>query len=108
MRTSSVAIFASMVLAVGALIVGLRAAWYRWKASEIGTDPGWNSGMPGDARPPEPADLEGIGTMNGWLSATIESVRQSSDLNRKAALLTAVAVVLAGVSSVAGALAAFI
>lgn len=91
-----------MCFAIPALAVGLWAAWYWKKASEIGIDPGWNSGEPGDTRPCQPADLEGIGTMSDWQSATMEAVRQSSDLNRKAAILTAYAVVLAGLSSVAG------
>lgn len=96
---------ASIVLAVAALIVGLRAADYWLKASKIPIDPGWTSGMPGDTRPIQPADLEGIGTLSDWNFATMEAVRVSSDLNRKAAIWTAVAVVLAGVSSVVGAVA---
>jgi hypothetical protein len=97
-----------MALAIGALIVGLRAAWYWWKASVIAIDPGWNSGMPGDTRPPEPADLEGIGTTNGWLYSTVQTVTQGADLNKKAAKLTAYSVVLAGLSSVTGALTNFL
>jgi hypothetical protein len=108
MKPSTIAAVTSMCFAVPALIVGLRAAWYWQKASEIGIDPGWNSGEPGDTRPCQPADLEGIGTMDGWLSATMEAARQSSDLNRKAAILTAISVVLAGLSSFAGSVAGFL
>ena len=105
MKPSTIAATISMGLALPALIVGLKAARYWHKASEIGIDPGWNSNLLGDTRPCQPADLEGSGTMNGWLSATMETVTVSSNLNRKAAILTAYAVVLAGLSSVAGALA---
>ena len=105
MKSSTIAAVTSMCFALPALIVGLCAARYWRQASEIGIDPGWNSGMPGDTRPVQPADLEGIGTIADWQSATMEAVRQSSDLNRKAAIFTAYAVVLAGLSSVAGALA---
>lgn len=108
MKAATIAAGISMVFAAPALIVGLRAAWYWKKASEIGIDPGWNSGEPGDTRPCQPADIEGIGPLAGWQSATMEAVRQSSDLNRKAAILTAYAVVLAGLSSVAGALSALL
>lgn len=93
----------SIALAIGALILGLCAARYWWKASKIEIDPGWNSGLPGDTRSAEPADLEGIGTLNGWLNATMQSVKLSSELNKAAAKLTAYAVVFAGVSSVVGA-----
>lgn len=98
----------SMALAIAALIVGLRAAWYWWKAGKIEIDPGWNSGMPGDTRPPQPADLEGIGTIDGWVNATMQTVTQGSALNKKAAKLTAYSVVLAGLSSVTGALTNFL
>jgi hypothetical protein len=108
MKPSTIAAVISMCFAVPALFVGLRAAWYWLKASEIGIDPGWNSGMPGDTRPAQPADTEGIGTMDGWLFATIKAARKSSDLNRTAAILTAYSVVLAGLSSVVGALAGFL
>jgi hypothetical protein len=105
MKCLNVVSIASIVLAVTALIVGLRAADYWLKASKIPIDPGWNSGMPGDTRPSQPADPEGIGVLSDWNAATMEAVRLSSDLNRKAAVWTAVAVVLAGVSSVVGSLA---
>ena len=108
MKPSTIAAIVSMCFAVPALAVGLWAAWYWKKASEIGIDPGWNSGMPGDTRPCQPADLEGSGTTDGWLFATMEAVRVSSDLNRKAAILTAISVALAGVSSVAGAFSALL
>jgi hypothetical protein len=65
MKPSTIAAVTSMCFAAPALIVGLRAAWYWRKASEIGIDPDWNSGIPRDTRPPQPADLEGIGTMDG-------------------------------------------
>jgi hypothetical protein len=108
MKPSTIAAVTSMCFALPALIVGLGAAWYWRKASEIGIDPGWNSGMPGDTRPVQPADLEGNGTRDAWQSATMEAVRQSSDLNKTAAILTAYSVVLAGLSSVAGALTGFL
>lgn len=108
MKPSTIAALTSMSFAFPALSVGLGAAWYWRKASEIAIDPGWNGGMPRDTRPVQPADLDGIGTMVGWQSATMEAVRQSSDLNRKAAILTAISIVLAGLSSVAGALAGFL
>jgi hypothetical protein len=108
MKPSTIAVGISMCFAVPALIVGLRAAWCWQKASEVGIDPGWNTGLPGDTRPVQPADIEGVGTMDGWLFATMEAARKSSELNRAAAILTAYSVVLAGLSSVAGALAGFL
>jgi hypothetical protein len=105
MKCLSIASITSIVLAVAALIVGLRAAHYWWRASKLEIDPGWNSGSPEDTRPIEPADLQGLGSQSEWVTATMATVVLSSDLNKNAAVWTAVAVVLAGVSSVVGALA---
>jgi hypothetical protein len=108
MKSPAIATITSLCFAVAALISGLVASWYWWKASKIDIDPGWSSGLPGDDRPSQPADMEGTGSLNGWVTATMQAVNLSSDLNRKAAILTAVSVVLAGLSSVAGALAGFL
>jgi len=100
MKPSFIATLLSAVFAVAASGVGFVAAWYWKKASEIPIDPGWNSGEPGDTRNPEPADLEGIGRMAGWLDGTMLAVTQSADLNRTAALWTARSVALAACSGV--------
>jgi hypothetical protein len=105
MKCPNIASMASIVLALVGLTVGLKAAYYWWKASKIEIDPGWNSGSSGDMRPTEPADLEGMGSLVGWVTATMAAVTASSDLNRKAAIWTAAAVMLGGVSGVVGAFA---
>lgn len=97
----------SLITAITAFFVGMRAAWWWFKASEVSIDPGWNTGEPGDTRPSMPADLEGDGQSSGWITAIMENIRVSSELNRRAATLTAVSVFLAGVASVTGALPAF-
>jgi hypothetical protein len=105
MKCFNIATGASIVLAVAGLIVGLRAAYFWLKASEVPIDPGWNSGEPGDMRPVQPADFEGMGILSGWNSATMTAFSASSALNARAAKWTAAAVILAGISSVVGALA---
>src|SRR5207244_3423675 len=97
---------ASISLAIAALIVGLRAAYCWLRASNIMIDPGWSDGTPENAfKPIEPADLEGGGSTTGWVTATMEAVALSSQLNKRAALWTAAAVLLSGVAGVVGPLA---
>ena len=98
---------ASIVLAIAGLVVGLLAAHYWLKASKIKIDPGWRSDPPQSAdearKPTEPGDPQ-LSQMS-WTMATIKAAVESADLNKIAARLTAVAVLLSAVSSVLGALA---
>jgi hypothetical protein len=95
--------------AFAAFIVGLLAAHYWFKASKIEIDPGWRGGFPQSAadaqRPIEPGEPQ-LSEM-GWLTATMEAAAKSAGFNRRAAGLTAVAVVLSALSSVLGALVGF-
>jgi hypothetical protein len=97
---------ASIASAAAGLVVGLFAAYYWWKASKIEIDPGWRTGPPQSAadalRPIEPADGSSDAV---WLTATMKAASDSAYLNKRAALLTAVAVVFSALSGVLGALA---
>jgi hypothetical protein len=97
---------ASIASATAGFVVGLLAAYYWWKASMIEIDPGWRTGVPQSTasalRPIEPAD----GSSEAfWVTATMKTVAESAYLNKRAALLTAMAVVCGALSGVFGALA---
>jgi hypothetical protein len=99
----------SLGLAVTGLVVGLLAARYWYRSSKIEVDPGWAIGDPNDEadalRPIEP--VESSQANADWIVAVLKASTKSSDLNREAAILTAWAVVLSGLSAVAGSLAGF-
>ena len=106
MKCLNIASIASISLAVAGLAVGLRAAHYWWKASNVETDPGWREGSPQSAadalkpiRPPDPQLSQ-----EGWTMGILNAALESACLNKAAARLTAVAVVLSALSSVVGAL----
>lgn len=83
-----------ITLAILALVTGLVAAWYWYRASKITADPGW--GPNGLAEPGVQSAAR-----DAWIAAMLQSVSESARLNRIAALWTAVTVALAGISSVA-------
>jgi len=88
----------SILLAAGALITGLKAA-YHWHASSlVEIYPGWTSERP------EPVDREL--RQIAQYGATLTAVAQSAAQNKVAAIWTAASVILGGASSILGALAA--
>jgi hypothetical protein len=89
----------SIASAVAALIVGLLAAHYWLKASKVSVVPVWPDGAYG---PVEPGETDA--SQDGWIAGAIEAIKLSSELNKKAARLTAIAVVLGTISSVFSAL----
>jgi hypothetical protein len=91
-------------LAVVGGAVGLWAAYFWLKASQVEVDPGWRSGPPqsaADARRPTESGDPLISQM-AWTGALLEAATKSAALNKAAALLTAVAVVLGVASSLLG------
>lgn len=89
------------LLVLANLIVGLLAAHYWLKASKIKIDPGWRTGLPRSAadarRPIEPGDAQ-LSQMCS-LTATMTAAAESADLNRVAAILTAITVGLSALLS---------
>ena len=98
---------AGIALAISSLVVGLLAARYWYKSSQVPPDPGWSSGDPQDPddaqRPMEPVDR--VQANEDWIVAVLDASQKSADLNKKAAILTAWAVVLGGLSAVVDSLA---
>lgn len=78
----------SIALAFVTMVVGLKAAWEWYKASKVTITPDW---------PVEPGDSQ-LSEM-GWLAATMKAINTSSDLNKTAAIWTAIAVCLGAISS---------
>lgn len=75
-----------------ALVFGLMAAHYWYKSSKIEIVPCWA------IEPGEPFLAQ-----MGWIVGTMGAMKKSSELNKKAALLTAVSIVFGAISSVVGA-----
>jgi hypothetical protein len=84
-------------LAVCSLVFGLIAAYYWYQSSIVKADPGWTS------QNPEPVVPE-IRQMV-WNSAILKAIQISSDLNKTAAIWTALSVGLGGLSSIIGSVA---
>jgi len=79
----------SIILALIAAGVGLRAAYLWYRASQVIPVPLWQV---------EPGDTQ-LSQM-GWLAAEMEATRQSGVFNRAAAIWTAWSVVLGAVSAI--------
>jgi hypothetical protein len=90
---------AGIVLACGALITGLIAAWYWYQSSRVEIVPVWPKGPEGLFEPVETEDAQG-----GWIAGTLMAYSKSGELNSKAALWTAGSVLLAALSSILSAL----
>ena len=81
----------ALSLAVAGFVVGLLAARYWLRASRVDAIPVW-----GDREPVDPLMSQG-----GWIAGLLRASSESARLNQRAAVLTAVAVVLTTGSGVA-------
>jgi hypothetical protein len=86
----------SIGLAVGALATGLIAAWFWYRSSIVQPDPGWSVANPEPVIP----ELRQM----AWNTAILAANTKSSDLNKTAALWTALSVALSGAASILGSL----
>jgi hypothetical protein len=86
---------ANIGVAMAALAAGFVAAIYWYRSSRVQVVPDWPEGAFGLVEPGETraSDL-------GWITGTLTAFSKSADLNAKAALWTAVSVVLAALSSI--------
>jgi hypothetical protein len=85
----------TVACAVGGLGFGLAAAWYWGKSTQIPVDP--LNGDPNAIMPVLP-ELEQL----AWLAAQVRANREIGRLNRIAAQLTALAIVLSTASTLLG------
>lgn len=92
-----VMVIISIGLAIAAFLVGLLAAWFWWKASTVNTGPAFP-----EAVKQNPGDANFVQSMSLW--GLLNAVNESSRLNKWAALLTALAVVLSTASTLVAAL----
>lgn len=79
------------VLTLAGALTGLLAAWYWFKSSKVTPQPSWQT-EPGDAQASQ------MGRMAGMMNASTEVAK----LNKIAALLTAVSVLLCAASAIVG------
>ena len=100
----------SFGLGILASVTGFVAAVYWYRSSKVGLKPIWG-GL--DARSKQEIPVREIRTLGfepvdplfsqmGWLAGLMQTVGESADLNKRAALWTAVSVALAAGSSVLG------
>lgn len=73
-------------------VLGLAAAWLWWLASLVDTTPVWGNR--------EPADT--AASQAGWIAGILLAANESARLNRRAAAMTAAAVLVSTLASVAG------
>jgi hypothetical protein len=84
--------WASVGLALLATVAGLVAAFYWYRSSKVGITPIW-----GGLEPVNP-----LFSQMGWMAGLMQTFAESADLNKRAALWTAVSVALAAGSSFFG------
>lgn len=82
----------ALLLALAGFAVGILAARYWLRASRVDASPVW-----GDREPADP-----VMSHAGWIVGLLQAASESARLNRHAAVLTAVAVVLTTGSGIAG------
>jgi fatty acid desaturase len=82
----------AITLAIAGFATGLAAAWFWFRASGVQIDPVWNEREPVD---PEQSQA-------GWIAGMLNASSSSARMNRVAAFLTGVAVILRTGSGVAG------
>jgi hypothetical protein len=82
----------SMTLTLLGFLVGLCAAYFWWRSSRVETNPGWVC---------EPGET--LASVDGWLGAAMNAFAESARLNKIAALLTGISVLLSGLGSMSGA-----
>lgn len=86
---------ASLAAAVLALSTGIAAAIYWYRSSKVQIEPMWPSGAGGLVEPGEREEAQ-----ESWIGGTLMAFSASADLNAKAAIWTAVSVLLAGIASI--------
>jgi hypothetical protein len=91
---------AGIGLAVLALASGIMAAGYWYRSSKLQITPAWGSGSQGELFQP----LDSEDAQQGWIVGMLETSSVSADMNAKAAIWTAVSVVIGAISSIVSAL----
>lgn len=90
----------SLILALGSAIAGLIAAYLWWKSAQASPMPTWATG---DRPNPMNEPINKTLSQDGWIAGAVQSIVDSSKWNKRAAIATAIAVVLGAASSVAAA-----
>jgi hypothetical protein len=82
----------TILLALSGFLIGLRASFDWFRASQIDAIPVW-----GDREPVDPTQSQA-----GWIAGILTAASESGRLNRRAALFTGVAVMLTTASGLTG------
>ncbi|WP_025100353.1 hypothetical protein [Burkholderia sp. A1] len=87
---------AVLCLTLAGFAAGMIAAFWWYRASEVGVDPAWSKHEGGF----EPVDA--LQSQAGWLVGLLQAADVSARLNQRAAQWTAVSVLLTGFASLLG------
>ena len=79
---------------------GALAAYYWYRSATVSVMPTWAGEGPNPMMEPVIKTL----SQDGWISGTVKSITDAAHWNKRGAAWSAVAVVLSGLSSLAGAL----
>lgn len=90
----------SLILSLLSAVAGLVAAWLWWKSSQASPMPTWATGDR-----PDPMNEPVIKTLaqDGWIAGAVQSIVESSKWNKRAAIATAIAILLGAAASVVAA-----
>jgi hypothetical protein len=79
----------TFILSAAGFLCGLRAAYLWWKASEYSVSPAWKLELPRDVPSKSENDVVHNNIM-GWVTGVMSAFKKSGDLNRRAAIWTAI------------------
>jgi hypothetical protein len=99
----------SLILSAAGFALGLLSAYFWLKASEVSVSPAWELEFPRDviARSPDKSENDVVhNNIMGWVTGVMAAFKKSGELNRRAAIWTAVTVAVTSfaslLSSIAG------
>ena len=88
----------SFIFSVAGFAFGLLAAYFWWKASEYSVSSPWKLELPRDV--PSKSENDVVhNNMMGWVTGVMCAFKKSGDLNRRAAIWTAVTVGVTALAS---------
>jgi hypothetical protein len=88
----------SFIFSVTGFVFGLCAAYFWWKASEYSVSPAWKLELPSDV-PSKSANDVVHNNIMGWVTGVMSAFKKSGELNRRAAVWTAVTIGVTALAS---------
>jgi hypothetical protein len=92
----------SFILSAAGFVLGLLSAYFWLKAGEVSVSPAWELELPRDviARSPSKSVNDVVhNNIMGWVTGVMRAFKKSGELNRRAAIWTAVTVAVTSFAS---------